>query len=51
MSGLGLWNPDTEEGLDMFGLGADISSQSLWNPSRGLDMSSLTGVFGGIIVF
>jgi hypothetical protein len=25
--------------------------QSLWNPARGLDVSGLTGVFGGSIDF
>jgi hypothetical protein len=44
MSGLGLWNPDKEEGPDM-------SSQSLWNPARGPDMSGLTGVFSGRVDF
>jgi hypothetical protein len=44
MSGLGLWNLDKEEGLDM-------SDQSLWNLARGPDMSGLIGVFGGRIDF
>jgi hypothetical protein len=30
---------------------SDMSSQSLWNPARGPDMSGLTGVFGGRIDF
>jgi hypothetical protein len=29
----------------------DMSGQSLWNPARGSDMSGLTGVFSGRIVF
>jgi hypothetical protein len=36
---------------DMSGLGPDMSSQSLWNPARGLDMCGLTGVFSGRIDF
>jgi hypothetical protein len=31
--------------------GPDMSGQSLWNPVRGVDMSGLTGVFGGRIDF
>jgi hypothetical protein len=30
---------------------SDMSGQSLWNPSRGADMSDLAGVFGGRIDF
>jgi hypothetical protein len=30
---------------------SDMSSQSLWNPARGPDMSGLTEVFGGRIDF
>jgi hypothetical protein len=44
MSGLGLWNPDKEEGPDMFG-------KALWNSARGADMSGLTGIFGGRVDF
>jgi hypothetical protein len=44
MSGLGLWNPNTEEGPNM-------SGQSLWNLVRGANMSGVTGIFGGRIDF
>jgi hypothetical protein len=44
MFGLGIWNPDKEEGSDM-------SGQNLWNLDRGPDMSGLTGVFGGRVDF
>jgi hypothetical protein len=30
---------------------SDMSGQSLWNPTRGADMSGLTGVFGGRVDF
>jgi hypothetical protein len=36
---------------DMFGLGPDMSGQSIWNLARGPDMSGLTGVFGDRIDF
>jgi hypothetical protein len=36
---------------DMSGLGVDMSGQSLWNPTRGADMSDLTRVFSGRIDF
>jgi hypothetical protein len=55
LSGQSHWNPATEpdkaERPDMSGMGADMSGQSLWNPARMLDMSGLTGVFGGVIDF
>jgi hypothetical protein len=51
MSGLGIWNPDKEERSDMSGLWPDMSGQSLWNLARELDMSGLTGVFGGRVDF
>jgi hypothetical protein len=28
-----------------------MSGQSLWNPARGADMSSMTGVFDGMVDF
>jgi hypothetical protein len=31
--------------------GPDMSNQSLWNPAMRLDMSGMTGVFGGGIDF
>jgi hypothetical protein len=40
---------DKAERSDMSSLGPDMSDQSLWNPTRGADMSGLTGVFGGRI--
>jgi hypothetical protein len=40
------------EGPDMSGLGgADMFGQSLWNLTRGLNMSGVTGAFGGRIDF
>jgi hypothetical protein len=35
----------------MSGLGPNMFGQSLWNPTRGADMSGLIGVFGGRIDF
>jgi hypothetical protein len=35
----------------MSGLRVDMSSQSLWNPARVLDISDLAGVYGGKIDF
>jgi hypothetical protein len=35
----------------MSALGSDMFVQSLWNSAKGLDMSSLTGDFGGKIDF
>jgi hypothetical protein len=35
----------------MSALGSDMFVQSLWNSAKGLDMSGLTGDFGGKIDF
>jgi hypothetical protein len=35
----------------MSGLGADMSGQSFWNPTKGPNISGLTGDFGGRVDF
>jgi hypothetical protein len=48
MSGQSHWNSAIESNKAER---PDMSGQSLWNPARRLDMSSLIGVFGGRIDF
>jgi hypothetical protein len=50
-TGYALLTQEKAERSDMSGLGADIFGQSLCNPTRGADMSGLTGVFCGRINF
>jgi hypothetical protein len=51
MSGLGAEHVRARSLEPIYGRGLDMFGQSLWNPTRGPDMSGLTGVFGGRVDF